>query len=68
MALFFDAGQAWYSNFEDGRLRKDAGAGLWARVSIVSMFEQVIVRLDVADAVNDSSEDPRFWLTLNHAF
>jgi len=67
-AVFFDAGQAWYGNFEDGRLRKDAGAGLWARVSIVSMFEQVIVRLDVADAVNDSSEDPRFWLTLNHAF
>lgn len=67
-AVFFDAGQAWFSDFDGGRLRKDAGAGLWAKVSILSLFEQVIVRVDVADAINDSSEDPRLWLTINHAF
>jgi hypothetical protein len=66
--VFFDAGQAWFNDFAESRLRKDAGGGLRFSVNIGSFLEKVIIRADVAQAVHDSHEDPRFWLGLNHAF
>ncbi len=65
---FFDAGQSWFSKFEDARLKKNAGVGLRFKVSIGSFLEKVIVRADVAKAVNDSAEDTQFWFGINHAF
>jgi len=67
-ALFFDAGQAWYDDFSASSLKKDAGAGLRFEVSLGSFLEKVIVRADVAQAVNDSNEDTRFWFSVGHAF
>jgi hypothetical protein len=66
--VFFDAGQAWFGDFADSRLRKDAGGGMRLSVNIGSFLEKVIIRADVAQAVHDSGEDPRFWFGVNHAF
>lgn len=66
--VFFDAGQGWFSEFDDARLRKDAGAGLRLTVNIGSFLEKVVVRVDVAQAINDSAEDTHFWFGVNHAF
>lgn len=65
---FFDAGQSWFSESDDARLKKDAGFGLRFKVNIGSFLEKVIVRADVAQAINDSGEDTQFWFGINHAF
>jgi len=67
--LFSDVGEAWYSAISDASLRKDAGFGLRLTVNIGSLFERVLIRVDVAQAIRDDHEDnPRFWLGINHAF
>lgn len=67
--VFADVGQSWYSSLSSTTLRKDAGVGLRFTMNIGSLFEKVIVRADVAQAINDDREDhPRLWLGINHAF
>ena len=66
--FFADAGQSWFGDFDESDLKKNAGFGLRVTVSVGSLLEKVIIRADVAQAINDSDEDPRFWLGLNHAF
>lgn len=66
--VFFDAGEAWYSSFEEASFKKDAGLGVRATVNIGSYFEKVILRADVAQAIADDEEEPRFWFGINHAF
>lgn len=67
--LFGDVGEAWYAAISDPTLRKDAGLGLRFTMNFGVLFEKVIVRADVAQAINDDREDnPRFWLGINHAF
>lgn len=67
--VFADAGESWYSALDSAPLRKDAGFGLRFTVNIGSVFQKVLVRMDVAQAINDSAEDhPRFWMGINHAF
>lgn len=65
--VFFDAGQAWYDDFGDAKFRKDAGLGLRFHFSVASM-QNIMVRLDLAQAVGDSDQDPHFWAGLNHTF
>ena len=67
-AVFFDGGQAWYDNFDDGKFRKDAGAGLRFHLNIGSFLEQVMIRLDVAKAIDDPKEGAHTWFGINHAF
>ena len=67
MGLCFRRGAGWFSVY-DARLRKDAGAGLRLTVNIGSFLEKVVVRVDVAQAINDSAEDTHFWFGVNHAF
>ncbi len=67
--VFVDAGEAWFSSMASSSLRKDAGVGLRFVINVGALFEKVIVRADVAQAINDENEDhPRFWLGINHAF
>ncbi|MCB9771702.1 MAG: BamA/TamA family outer membrane protein [Candidatus Omnitrophica bacterium] len=67
--VFADVGEAWFSAIDSSPLRKDAGFGLRLTMNIGAVFERVIVRADVAQAINDDREDhPRFWLGINHAF
>ncbi len=67
--IFADAGEAWFSAIDSSPLRKDAGIGLRCLLNVGGVFEKVIVRFDVAQAINDDHEDePRFWFGLNHAF
>lgn len=67
--VFADVGQSWFSSLSSSALRKDAGVGLRLTLNIGSLFEKVIVRADVAQAINDDQEDhPRLWLGINHAF
>ncbi len=67
--VFADVGQSWFSSLSSSSLRKDGGVGLRLTMNIGSLFEKVIVRADVAQAINDDREDhPRLWLGINHAF
>ncbi len=67
--VFADAGEAWFSSPSSSPWRKDAGVGLRFTVNIGSLFEKVIVRADIAQAINDEDEDhPRFLMGINHAF
>lgn len=65
---FFDLGQSWYDSFNNSKLRKDAGLGLRFHMDIGSFLEQVIVRLDAAQAINDDEDDVHYWFAVNHAF
>jgi hypothetical protein len=65
---FFDAGHSWYADMDDTKLRKDAGIGLRLHVSVVSFLEQVVVRIDAAQAINDDEDDIHYWFGVNHAF
>lgn len=66
--IFVDAGQSWYNDIADSKLKKDAGFGLRATVNIGSFLEKVIVRLDVAEPINDSQEDTHYWFGVGHSF
>lgn len=67
--VFADAGQVWFSSPSAFPWRTDAGVGLRFMVNIGSLFEKVIVRVDIAQAINDEDEDkPRFLMGINHAF
>jgi hypothetical protein len=65
---FFDAGQVWYGEFSESSLKKDAGFGLRFKVNIASFIEKLVVRFDVAEPINDSKEDTKFWFGVNHTF
>ena len=67
-AVFFDAGEAWYNSFEEGKFRKDMGAGLRFHLSVGSFLEHVIVRIDVAHAIDDPKQDTHMWIGVNQAF
>jgi len=66
--LFFDFGQSWYNSFKDSSLKKDAGLGLRFHIDIGSFLEKVIVRLDVARAINEPKEGTHVWLGFSHIF
>lgn len=66
--LFFDCGQSWYEHFRDAELKKDAGIGLRFHIDVGSFLEKVILRLDVAQAINEPEEDTHFWFGISHAF
>ncbi len=66
--VFFDAGQSWFDNFDDGKIHKDAGVGLRATINVGSFLEKVVVRADLAQPIDEPREDPRFWFGINHAF
>ena len=67
--VFSDIGKSWFRDFAGANFKKDAGLGLRLHIDIGSFLESVIVRLDIAQAIDDSSEDePRVWLGISHAF
>jgi len=65
---FFDIGRAWYSSFSGSSFKKDAGLGLRAHLDTFGFLERVIVRLDVAQAINEPKSDPHIWFGLSHVF
>ncbi|HSV43934.1 MAG TPA: M1 family aminopeptidase, partial [Candidatus Bathyarchaeia archaeon] len=66
--VFFEAGQSWFSSFDEAEWKTDAGLSLRFHVDIGGFLEKVIVRLDAAQAINDSGEEPRFWLSVSQPF
>jgi hypothetical protein len=66
--VFFDGGQAWFEDFDESILKKDAGAGLRLTMNVGSFLEKVILRADIAQAINEEDEDPHFWFGVNHVF
>ena len=66
--IFFDVGQSWLGKFSESDLKKDAGLGLRFHINIGEFLERVVIRLDVAQAINEPGEDPHVWLGVNHAF
>lgn len=68
LVSFFDVGKAWSGNYRSKDFKKDAGLGLRFHVDIASLFERLILRLDVAEAINDPDQDRRVWLGISHTF
>ena len=66
--VFFDGGHAWYSDFSQPKFKKDAGVGFRLHLNIGSFVEKIIVRLDVAQVIDEPKRNPRFWLGLSHTF
>ena len=66
--LFFDIGKSWFGEFGEADFKKDAGFGLRFHINIGEFLEKIVVRLDLAQAINESKEDPRVWLGINHTF
>jgi hypothetical protein len=67
-AGFFDVGKSWFASFSDRDFKKDAGLGLRLHFDVAGFLEQVILRLDAAQAINEPKEDTRFWFGLSQAF
>ncbi|HOW35440.1 MAG TPA: M1 family aminopeptidase [Candidatus Omnitrophota bacterium] len=66
--VFVDVGQSWFDNIGDSKLKKDAGLGLTLTTTAASFLEKVIIRLDVAQAINEPKTDPHFWFRVGQAF
>ena len=67
-AVFFDAGRAWYADYNNAHFHKDVGVGLRFHISIGSFLENVIVRLDIAHAIAESKQDTNTWLGIKQVF
>lgn len=65
---FFDAGKAWAADFKGDSYRKDAGLGLRFHLNLFSFLEKAVVRIDIAQAINDPKEDAHVWLGLSQSF
>ncbi|MFP4472933.1 MAG: M1 family aminopeptidase [Candidatus Omnitrophota bacterium] len=67
-ALFAEAGRVWFESWEGSEWKKDVGAGLRFHVDLLGFLEKAVVQIDAAKAIDDSSEDVRFWFSINSAF
>lgn len=65
---FFDVGKSWFRSFDDSDFKKDAGLGLRFYFSTLGFFEKLVLRVDVAQAINEADQDPYVWVGINHAF
>lgn len=65
---FCDLGKAWFTEFDGRPFKKDLGLGLRLHFDIASFLEKVVLRIDIAEAINDSHEDPRLWIGVSHSF
>lgn len=65
---FFDVGKAWYANFRTADFKKDIGLGFRFHFDVMGFLEKFILRIDIAQALNESQEDPHLWVGINHIF
>ena len=65
---FFDAGSAWYTDFNENGFRKDVGLGLRVYFNIAGAAERLGLRIDVARPLDGEDKDTRVWVGINHAF
>jgi len=65
---FFDAGSAWYEQFNEPGWRKDAGFGLRFYFNLAGAAERVAVRIDVARPLDGEDKDTHVWVGVNQAF
>jgi hypothetical protein len=66
--VFFDAGKAWQGDFSASKFKKDAGLGLRLHLAVAGILEKIVLRLDVAQAINEPKEKAHFWFGLNQSF
>jgi hypothetical protein len=65
---FIDIGKAWHADFDSRAFKKDAGIGLRFHFDVIGFLEKIIVRFDVAQAINEPKEEPHFWIGVSHTF
>ena len=66
--IFFDAGQGWFDEITDTRIKQDVGVGLRFMINFGSFLEKIVIRADAAKSLDDPGEDMHFWVGINHAF
>ncbi|MFC1703371.1 M1 family aminopeptidase [Candidatus Omnitrophota bacterium] len=67
-AAFYDAGRIWHAAFSENGLKHDAGLGIRAHIDIASFLEKIILRIDIAQAIDEPKEDPHVWFGISHTF
>jgi len=65
---FVDAGKAWYASYRKNDFKKDAGVGIRLHFDLAGPLEQLVVRVDVARALNDPAQDTHVWFGINQSF
>jgi outer membrane protein assembly factor BamA len=66
--LFFDAGSAWYDDFNEPGVYKDIGFGLRFYFNVAGSVERIALRLDIAYPLDGDDRDIHTWVSVNHAF
>ena len=66
--VFFDAGKAWSGDSSASKFKKDAGVGLRLHLAVAGILEKMVLRLDIAQAVNEPKEKAHIWVGLNQSF
>lgn len=66
--VFFDVGKSWFSSFSERSFKKDIGLGLRFHFNLASFLERFIVRLDVAQPINDPKSKRHYWLGFSQMF
>lgn len=65
---FFDVGKAWFRSFNARDFKKDVGLGLRFHFDVMGFLEKMILRIDIAQAINAPKESPHVWLGISHNF
>lgn len=66
--VFFDAGSAWYKEFNEPGIMKDAGFGFRFYFDIAGAAERVALRVDTAFPLDGDEKGAHVWVGINQAF
>ncbi|MFA5039442.1 MAG: M1 family aminopeptidase [Candidatus Omnitrophota bacterium] len=66
--VFFDAGSAWYDDFNEPGFQKDVGFGLRFYFNIAGAAERFALRIDTAFPLDGDKKAAHVWVGLNQAF
>jgi hypothetical protein len=68
MVGFGDLGRVWYVDFSGTDFKKDVGLGLCFHFDVAGFLEKTVLRIDIAQAINEPKEDPHVWFGISQAF
>ena len=61
-------GKAWYADFSDRNFKKDVGLSFRFHFDIAGFLEKLVLRIDVAQAIDEPKEKPHLWFGVSHSF
>jgi hypothetical protein len=67
LAPFYDVGNAYFRGHPEGPIAHAVGLGLRVDVALLGLIERMMLRLDVAKAI-DTNAPVQFWFGVEHPF